>query len=185
MRLYSVSIFVEFLGKLKHLIIRHFGVRTNTNIAQRVPTPMPSRIRQANGDDYPQAAMKHLEDAKSLLGANRVDGAAYLAGYVVECSLKSLVIVARGNPRQFSHNLTGLSQHTLALAAQLGSTTARYAPRISPSPSICDGRPNGWHEGIRYFEAGAVTAVTAAAWLREAEAIYTSTIVPMRIDGLV
>jgi hypothetical protein len=116
-KLYSVSIFVEFLGKLKNLIIRHFGVGTNVQSAQRVPAPMTSRIRQANGDDYPQAAMKHLEDAKSLLGANRVDGAAYLAGYVVECSLKSLVVVARGNPRHFNHNLTGLSQHTLALAA--------------------------------------------------------------------
>lgn len=39
-----------------------------------------SRLRQRNGDDYPDAARKHLEDAKVLLAGSRPDGAAYLVG---------------------------------------------------------------------------------------------------------
>ena len=55
-----------------------------------------SRLGQRNGDDYPDAARKHLEDAKVLLAGSRPDGAAYLAGYVVECALKTVVQLATG-----------------------------------------------------------------------------------------
>lgn len=48
-----------------------------------------SRLKQANGDDYPEAALKHLQDADALVRGRRFDGAAYLAGYVVECALKT------------------------------------------------------------------------------------------------
>ncbi|HSN99958.1 MAG TPA: hypothetical protein VLS89_16800 [Candidatus Nanopelagicales bacterium] len=45
------------------------------------------------GDDHPEAAAKHLDDAKALLAAMRYDGAGYLAGYVLECSLKTIVLL--------------------------------------------------------------------------------------------
>lgn len=51
-----------------------------------------SRLRLPNGDDHPEAAGKRLSDARVLLPAGRADGAAYLAGYVVECSLKSVLL---------------------------------------------------------------------------------------------
>ena len=44
-----------------------------------------SSLLQQNGDDYPEAAGKHIEDADLLLQAQRFDGAGYLTGYVVEC----------------------------------------------------------------------------------------------------
>ncbi|TKD02009.1 hypothetical protein [Polyangium fumosum] len=47
----------------------------------------------ANGDDYPEAAAKHLTDARTLLDAKRFDGAAYLAGFAIECSLRTVVMV--------------------------------------------------------------------------------------------
>ena len=50
-----------------------------------------SRLRQGNGDDYPDAAGKHMEDSNVLIAGSRYDGGAYLAGYVVECSLKTLI----------------------------------------------------------------------------------------------
>jgi hypothetical protein len=180
-----MSIFAEYFAKLQKLFLHFIGRPDNVTLLQTTkPLPM-SKIRQPSGDDYPEAAAKHLADAKSLLGANRTDGAAYISGYVVECALKSLVLVESGNARAFGHQLTNLSQHVLHLAAQAGARTARYKPKINPSPSICDGRPNGWYETLRYREVGAVTATTAAAWVGEAEAIFTSTVVPMRIDGLV
>ena len=35
-----------------------------------------SRLKQGNGDDYPDAAEKHLEDSRVLLAGRRHDGAA-------------------------------------------------------------------------------------------------------------
>ncbi|XXY53413.1 hypothetical protein WME91_19980 [Sorangium sp. So ce269] len=52
-----------------------------------------SNLALGNKDDYPAAAAKHLDDASALLGAKRFDGAGYLAGYVIECSLRSVVMV--------------------------------------------------------------------------------------------
>jgi HEPN domain-containing protein len=60
---------------------------------------MSSKL-QASGEDYPEAALKHCDDAGRLLSGRRADGAAYLAGYAVECALKTLVQVeerARGS----------------------------------------------------------------------------------------
>ena len=48
-----------------------------------------STLRQPNGDDYPEAAPKHLQDADALARSRRFDGAAHLSGYVAECALKT------------------------------------------------------------------------------------------------
>ena len=55
-----------------------------------------SRLKTVQGDDHPEAAGKHLLDAGALLAAGRADGAAYLSGYVVECSLKSIYQLETG-----------------------------------------------------------------------------------------
>lgn len=39
-----------------------------------------SRLRQGNGDDYPEAAGRHMQDSGALLAGGRPDGAACLAG---------------------------------------------------------------------------------------------------------
>jgi hypothetical protein len=51
-----------------------------------------SNLALGNRDDFPEAARKHLNDAEVLLQADRFDGAGYLAGYVVECSLRTVVM---------------------------------------------------------------------------------------------
>jgi len=43
------------------------------------------------GEKYPEAARRHLEDSKYLLDDERWDNSAYLAGYVIECSIKALI----------------------------------------------------------------------------------------------
>ncbi len=83
-----------------------------------------SRLRQVNGDDYPDAAEKHLLDSGSLLAGGRHDGAAYLAGYAVECALKTLVQLETGRARH-SHDLSGLDQELDRLAAQAGSRAGK------------------------------------------------------------
>lgn len=52
-----------------------------------------SVLRIGLADDFPDAAEKHRDDAAALLRARRWDGAAYHAGYVVECSLKAVLLV--------------------------------------------------------------------------------------------
>jgi hypothetical protein len=54
-----------------------------------------SNLALSNKDDYPAAAAKHLADARALLAAQRFDGAAYLSGYVVECALRTVIMVGR------------------------------------------------------------------------------------------
>ena len=61
-----------------------------------------SRLRQSNGDDYPEAAGRHILDSRALVARRRFDGAAYLAGYVVECTLKTLIQLETGKSGLFS-----------------------------------------------------------------------------------
>src|SRR5450759_3389212 len=85
-----------------------------------------STKRQVSGEDYPDAAIKHCDDARSLLSASRPDGAAYLAGYAVECTLKTLVQVEERSTRLVrDHNLTALSTEALRLAAEATNKTDR------------------------------------------------------------
>lgn len=42
-------------------------------------------------EHYANAACRHLSDSKILLDASSWDGSAYLAGYVIECSLKAII----------------------------------------------------------------------------------------------
>jgi len=60
-----------------------------------------------NRDDYPRAACKLLADALVLKARHRYDGAVYLAGYVVECSLKALIKLEVGQVKR-THDLAKL-----------------------------------------------------------------------------
>jgi hypothetical protein len=142
-----------------------------------------SRLLLQNGDDHPAAAGKHLMDAQILLDANRADGAAYLAGYVVECALKSISILETGSTEK-THDLNALGRDALGLAALPGARSARYVPRMTPGHSLYNAA-SGWRETLRYREPGAVRPADATSWLAEAQAVYESTIVPMRLDGVV
>lgn len=87
-----------------------------------------SGLCQPNGDDYPEAARKHLDDAQALLDAARYDGAGYHAGYVVECALKTLLQIG-GAPLR-GHDLSVLSAQVAALATGGSPHTARYIPLL-------------------------------------------------------
>lgn len=106
-----------------------------------------SKFRNSRtGDDYPEAATKHLDDASVLFDAKRFDGAAYLSGYVVECALKSLILLGQGRP--WGHDLKQLSIDASRLAALPGSISARYASLRLPGQPV-----PGWRETLRYDEA--------------------------------
>jgi len=141
----------------------------------------------SGGDDHPDAAGKHFNDATVLVAAYRFDGAAYLAGYVAECSLKTLVIVAnmgaQGLTRaaktaaDLKHNLNTITKSALQLASLPNSATAKYV--FSSSPIVA-----GWSPRMRY-SAPSVQQTTAIQWLAEAKALYAATVAQMRLDGVI
>lgn len=143
-----------------------------------------SRQVLPSGDDHPEAAGRHLTDASVLRQEDRCDGAAYLAGYVIECTLKTIIVFRAGiaaDPR--GHVLDGLSLTAARLASLPGARTVRYRPGMTPGHSIYD-TAHGWRPGLRYRESGSILADQARDWLDEATVVYRSAIVPMWLDGV-
>lgn len=140
-----------------------------------------SRWAQPNGDDHPEAAGKHLDDATILERTGRPDGAAYLAGYIVECCLKTLIQVETG-VGQRGHDLLSLATDLSRLAAVAGARTARYA--TAPEVQRLRARAiSAWTPDLRYRAPGGVPPGDAAKWLAEARAVYESTVGQLRLDG--
>jgi len=141
-----------------------------------------SKLARQNGDDYPAAAEKNFTDAELLFQAGRFDGAGYLTGYVVECVLKTYILVGGNKP--WGHNLNDLSQEALSLAAMPNAKTAKYLLKQTANHPMYD-RQAGWRETIRYRAPASITAQQAQGWLVEARAVYASAIPQMKLDGLI
>ncbi len=133
-------------------------------------------------DNYPEAVRKHVLDSEALLSANRYDGAGYLAGYAVECTLKSLILVETGKGTK-AHDLNNLSAQALRLAGLPNQKTAAYVrgPTIT---SLLYG-PAGWRETLRYEAEGTVTQADSEAWVAEARRLHDTVILPMKLDGVI
>lgn len=139
-----------------------------------------SLLKQLNGDDYPAAALKHLQDADVLLEGRRFDGAAYLAGYVVECVLKTFVQVETGRADR-SHQLTRLRDQFETLAVQAGSRTGRFLEALE---SLNSSEILGWKPDMRYRGPG-IAPDTAGTWLHDARDVYDRIIGSLLMDGVV
>ncbi len=90
-----------------------------------------SKLALPNGDDHPEAAKKHLSDAEALAKAGRPDGTAYLSGYVVECSLKSVVLLQTNLPKskwkgRDGHDVPKLHSELINLSTLATLRIARY-----------------------------------------------------------
>lgn len=132
-------------------------------------------------DDYPGAASKHVLDSEALLAAGRFDGAGYLAGYAVECTIKTVAGV-EGRPAR-GHNLGELSRAALKLAAQPSSRTANYLKHPNLT-TLGYGDLPCWKETIRYQPDGFIDKTTASQWIAEARRLHDEVIVRMRLDGV-
>lgn len=139
-----------------------------------------SRLCQANGDDYPDAAQKHLSDAGVLLAQQRPDGAAYLSGYVVECALKSLHVLETGQALG-GHKLPDLFGQVNAAATAAGAKTAKYFGRATRG--VLTSAIRGWTPGMRYH-APSMTLGDAASWHACARDVFQETVHQMRLDGV-
>lgn len=141
-----------------------------------------SRLQQPNGDDYPEAALKHLQDADALVRSRRFDGAAYLAGYVVECALKALIQVESGQARH-GHELTNLLDVLDELAVHAKTRTGRLYISAAVTLKTADvvGR---WKPNRRYHGPG-IAANEAEAWLREACSAYERIVESLILEGAI
>ena len=139
-----------------------------------------SKLLQSNGDDYPEAARKHLDDTSVLFQHSRPDGASYLSGYVVECCLKALIQHETGMAPRI-HDLKNLAGQVSLVCAIAGARTARYlAPAVL---SLAARSIAAWAPEMRYC-APAMTASDAAPWLTDARTIYQETVGQMFLDGV-
>lgn len=138
-----------------------------------------SKLALASGDDHPEAAAKHLADAGVLLAAARPDGAAYLSGYVVECSLKCIFQLQTGTALQ-GHNWQTLHGQVTAVAAVAGAKTAKYLGMTTRA--VLAAPIASWSPGLRY-EAPSMTVADAQAWHVAAAQVFGETVAQMRLDG--
>ncbi len=149
-----------------------------------------SKLQLPNGDDHPEAARKHLDDAHGLLSHNRADGGAYLAGYVVECSLKALILYDSGVPSPGSrprwrsgaagHDLGGLVAQASSFATIAGAKSARYlGPAIQ---RLANAGIASWGPDMRY-RAPYMTPADAQSWFADAQAVYQESVGQMLLDG--
>jgi len=133
-------------------------------------------------DNYPEAVRKHVLDSEALLLMNRYDGAGYLAGYAVECILKTLIWVENGATGG-GHDLNRLSARALSLHSLPSQKTAAYVTQTGIT-SLLYG-PAGWRETLRYEAEGAVSGTDSAAWVSEARRLHDEVIIPMKLDGVI
>lgn len=133
-------------------------------------------------EDYASAAARHWDNVEFLGQADRWQEAAYLAGYVAECSLK--VLLQRSplpNMRNLGHSLAVLSGEALELALLLEPAAARY--RVATLQSGRSG-VGGWHPEQRYEVTDLARKPEFRQMVQEAEAIARTVLIGMVLDGL-
>ncbi len=119
-----------------------------------------------------------MVDARMLAALKRYRNACYLAGYVVECTLKVLVEAASRRQVKRTHDLSSLREQILTLSLSAGQSVAKYgdpmqfaytmitggAASRQPAGQPCDWDPVHRYNGSRWDDAAKSTA-----YLQEAE----------------
>ena len=132
-------------------------------------------------EDFASAAGRHLDDAHILLNQSRYDNAAYLSGYVVECSLKCLVRDGGLPSRAYGHQLDLLSDQAMSFAYLLSPASRRY--RLPDTIEFREVVQN-WTPELRYSETGTIDSNRAESWIKAAQETYKMTVVQAMLDGM-
>jgi HEPN domain-containing protein len=133
-------------------------------------------------DRFAQAAGRHLVDAKVLAAENRFDNAVYLAGYVVECSLKTVISYHLGEAeaRRWRHDLTGLQGPALQQLTVLVPHAQVRMPSSGTQGTVLE----SGHPERRYWASCQWTQEETTVALGRAFEIYRDTVVAMVLDGV-
>ena len=128
-------------------------------------------------DKFPKAALKHLQDAQELNSRNRFDGAAYLAGYVVECTLKTMIDVENQSVPRI-HDLSQLQRQLQALGIVASSHTGHLYGIVTQAMK----QILSWKPEMRYQEPH-ISAAIAQSWVAEADVVYKRVIGDLTLAG--
>ena len=129
---------------------------------------------------FESAAARHLTDASVLWSEGRFDNAFYLAGYVVECSLKAVIVHSGGNPSDFGHKLVRLEREGLDVAMALLPGLVRYRPEAVKVMALAD----RWSVARRYESTGETTREVAGEGIDLARQVFEVSVGGMFLDGL-
>jgi len=117
-----------------------------------------------------QSAKQRFEDARFLLEAERTTGAMYLAGYSVECILKTLIlaIVPEAEREEMLASFRGAQAHDFEWLRRkyFASGGPPFPSAVSKNFSLVD----TWSIGLRY-KAGTTKRGEAESFLRAANEI--------------
>lgn len=147
----------------------------------------------ASKDDYGATAVRMMLDASVLEQEGRHRTACYIAGYVVECTLKALLKLDRQKHK--SHDLETLQDLVGTLALTGTAKSAKYGnpgtlastmlQQVAP-PTVKNGKTIfhcHWDPEHRYDGTRWGSAQVCDDYLREAETCH-DVIVEMSIDGV-
>jgi HEPN domain-containing protein len=129
-------------------------------------------------ENYPEAAKRHLQDSKQLLEIGRWDNSAYLAGYVIECSLKPIITTPKApggvDVYKIGHDIQTLAGHLARMAASAKSGFRRSvsgARILGIHKQLSAGFP--WEETLRYEASGYIGAADAQSWWNLANRVFS------------
>jgi hypothetical protein len=162
---------------------RFTNVKNDGEPAWRRSRTLADCWRQVNitcmDSDFASAAARHLRDAEHLSGTERWDNAAYLAGYVGECSLKAVIERAGCVPPRV--HLDEIDEQHVLLVADLSYAARRYPVDLDADLAALR---TAWRPGLRYSTTGTIQQPQAQRMLAEARRAYVQTIGNMVLDGL-
>jgi HEPN domain-containing protein len=133
-------------------------------------------------ESFPQAAARHLHDAKILLNKKRWDNAVYLAGYVVECGFKVLVEVyipeGKTAVKKYGHDLAEIQGKAMD-RLRLIYPVLMQLPASRTMETVLD----QYHPERRYYKSGMWNKTEAKNAVKRAEQIYQEIIPKLVLDG--
>ena len=133
-------------------------------------------------EDFASATVRHWQTTDRLASEGYWQQAAYLAGYIAECSLKSLLerTATTIPPRAVGHDLVTLVGDALELAWILTPLTRRY-----PIPPINSGAPGigEWRPEHRYARTGFLSEKRFKQIVSEARDVGSSVLIGLVLDG--
>jgi HEPN domain-containing protein len=109
-----------------------------------------------NRDDFQRLANERIADAKALLAARRWGAAYYLAGYAVECGLKSCILVRLTGKVELIFEEKRYSEkcwtHDLGQLMELAALEAAFAADSAADPELSENWEivKDWSEASRY-----------------------------------
>lgn len=128
-------------------------------------------------EDYPSAATRHLRDAHHLLTEGSWDNAGYLAGYVAECGIKT--VIERAGIRILRH-LDEISSDHLLLVADLSFAARRYP--LDLDEDLRELR-EAWKPSLRYAPTNTLSSRDSQNMWDCAERVFGRSVGAMVLDG--